>query len=64
MLKINNLDKKQYKIAIVAPVPFYYHISLYRQLANSTEIDLTVFYCSNETLSGREVEKMYQTKGK
>lgn len=64
MPQINNLDKKQYKIAIVTPTPFYYHVPLYRQLANSPEIDLTVFYCSNETLRGREVEKTYQAKGK
>ncbi|MBA7559914.1 glycosyltransferase family 1 protein [Candidatus Atribacteria bacterium 1244-E10-H5-B2] len=64
MVKINNLDKKQYKIAIIAPTPFYYHVPLYQQLTNSPEIDLTVFYCSKETLRGREVEKSYQAKGK
>ena len=58
------MQKIRYKIAIVAPTPFHYHVSLYRQLTNVPEIDLTVFYCSDETLRGVEVEKMYRTKGR
>src|SRR5258706_8004886 len=55
--------KKPYKIAIIAPVPFYYHIPLYRKLAESLEIDSMVYYCSDETLHGTDVEKTYHTKG-
>jgi glycosyltransferase involved in cell wall biosynthesis len=54
---------KKYKLAIIAPVPFYYHIPFYRKLAQSSEIELNVFYCSDETLHGVEVEKTYRTKG-
>jgi len=43
-------------------VPFYYHVPLYRKLNESSEIDLTVYYCSDETLRGEEVEKTYNTK--
>jgi len=60
----NNLDKNKYKIAIVAPTPFYYHVPLYRELAKMSGLDLVVYYCSDETLRGVEVEKMYKTKGK
>jgi len=60
----NTLGKKKYKVAIISPTPFYYHASIYRQLATTSEIDLTVYYCSNEALHGVEVEKMYRTKGK
>jgi len=60
----NNLDKNKYKIAIIAPTPFYYHVPLYRELAKTPEIELMVYYCSDETLRGAEVEKVYCTKGK
>lgn len=56
-------SKKPYKIAIIAPVPFYYHVPLYRKLAGAPEIDLTVYYCSDETLYGTDIEKTYNTKG-
>lgn len=56
-------DKKTYKLAIIAPVPFYYHTPFYQELAKSPEIDLTVYYCSNETLHGTDIEKAYNTKG-
>lgn len=58
------ITKPRYKIAIVAPTPFYYHVPLYRQLAKAPAIDLTIYYCSDETLRGAEVEKMYRSKGK
>ena len=57
------IAKSHYKIAIVAPTPFYYHTPLYCQLAKAPEIDLTVYYCSDETVRGIDVEKMYRTKG-
>lgn len=58
------VDKnKKYKIAIIAPVPFYYHVPLYSKLANSSSIDLTVYYCSSETLHGADIEKTYSSKG-
>src|SRR5688572_6782168 len=57
-------DKKsKYKILIVAPVPFYYHVPLYRRLNDSKAVDLKVIYCSDETLKGMDVKKMYHSKG-
>lgn len=58
------VDKKKiHKIAIIAPVPFYYHVPLYRKLADFSGINLTVYYCSNETLHGADIEKTYNSKG-
>lgn len=56
--------KKTYKVAIVAPTPFHYHVPLYRQLSEMTEIELMVYYCSDETLRGADIEKMYCIKDK
>ena len=64
MMQTSNPNGKKYKIAIIAPVPFYYHTPLYRKLAASEEIDLTVYYCSDETLYGTDVKKTYNAKGK
>lgn len=36
-----------YKLAVISPVPFYYHVPLYRYLANCSGIDLTVYFCLN-----------------
>jgi len=47
MTDINNLETKKYKVAIIAPVPFYYHVPIYRILANDPGIVLTVYYCSD-----------------
>jgi len=62
-MNFTDTHKKQYKIAIVAPVPFYYHVPLYRNFSTNPALDLTVIYCSDETLKGLDVKKMYQTKG-
>jgi len=55
---------KKYKIAIIAPTPFYYHTPLYQKLGGSSDIDLTVYYCSDETLRGVDVEKNIHQQGK
>ena len=54
---------KKFKIAIIAPVPFYYHVPLYKSFGDDSRMELQVIYCSDETLKGRDVEKMYQAKG-
>ncbi|MCX6720721.1 MAG: glycosyltransferase family 4 protein [Candidatus Staskawiczbacteria bacterium] len=55
-------NKKLYKLAIIAPTPLYYHVPLYRRLESSSEIDLTVYYCSDEAIHGTDIERMYETK--
>ena len=55
--------EKKYRIAIVAPTPFHYHVPFYQKLATTPGIDLEVYYCSDETVRGAEIEKMYLSKG-
>ncbi len=61
--KIIETTKKKYKVAIISPAPFYYHTPLYCRLGSFADIDLTVYYCSDETLLGMDVEKTYSTRG-
>jgi glycosyltransferase involved in cell wall biosynthesis len=56
-----NIEKK-YKIAIVSPTPFYYHIPLYKELAVNSEINFVVYYCSDETIKGEDIKKMYKSR--
>ncbi len=61
---MNSTNNRKYNIAIISPAPFYYHVPLYRELAKSSEINLMVYYCSDETIKGSDVEKTYLTKGR
>jgi len=60
---MSNANNK-YKIAIIAPTPFYYQVPLFKKLVGSPQIDLMVYYCSDETIRGAEVEKTYHTKSR
>ncbi len=60
---VNEREKKSFKMAIIAPVPFHYHAPLYREINNSLDVDLMVYFCSKETISGKDVEKTYKTIG-
>jgi len=51
--------KARYKLAIVAPTCFYYQVSLFRKLAAHPRIDLTVYFCSDESLQARDARAMY-----
>jgi len=51
--------KSQYKVAIVAPTCFYYQSALFREVAAYPDINLTVYFCSDEGLSARDVKEMY-----
>lgn len=57
------MEEKKYNIAIVAPTPFHYHVPFYQKIANVPEVNLMVYYCSDETVRGAEIEKMYLSKG-
>lgn len=57
-------NNKKYNVAIISPAPFYYHVSLYRALEADSKINLTVYYCSDETIKGVDVEKTYLVKGR
>ncbi len=50
MSEINNNIEKKYKIAILASHPIQYQTPLFKKLNEIPEIDLTVFFCSNQGL--------------
>jgi|GEM_PF-163373 FkbM family methyltransferase len=52
--------KKKHRVAIIATAPFYYHTPLYRRLSADPGIDLTVYYCSDETLYGTDIARAYR----
>ena len=52
--------KSPFKVAIIAPTCFYYQAALFRELAAHPQIDLTVYFCTNEGLLGRDVLEMYK----
>jgi glycosyltransferase involved in cell wall biosynthesis len=56
-------DKKEsYSVAIVAPTTFHYQAPLFRSLAAHPRIDLIVYVCSDEAISGQEVLRTYKTE--
>ena len=56
------VTRKKYKVAIVAPTAFFYQVPLYRDLAANSRMDLTVFFCSDEGLSGKDIVKKFNTE--
>ena len=52
-------NQKKYKLAIVAPTCFYYQTPLFHALAAHERFDLTVYFCSDEGLSGKDVKIAY-----
>jgi glycosyltransferase involved in cell wall biosynthesis len=61
--KIKEINKN-YKIAIVSSTPFYYHIPFYQKLFLHKDISSIVYYCSDETVKGKDVKRMYNTNAK
>jgi len=53
--------KTIYKLAIVAPTCFYYQVALFQKLAANPRVDLTVYFCSDESLQARDARAMYHT---
>jgi len=50
---------RPYKVAIIAPTCFYYQVPLFRALSANDRIDLTVYFCSDEGSSGKDVKSVY-----
>ena len=50
---------RSYKVAIIAPTCFYYQAPLFRVLAASARIELSVYFCSDEGTSGKDVKSVY-----
>jgi len=55
------VTKRKYKVAIVAPTALFYQVPLYRHLAVHPGIDLSVYFCSDEGLSGKDIIKKFNT---
>ena len=53
--------KTRYKIAVVAPTCFYYQAPLYRLLNAHPQLELKVYFCSDEALTGKDVMKKFNT---
>lgn len=53
---------RRYKLAIIAPTPFYYQVPLFQLLSKDPRIDLTVYFCSKEALESRDLEILYDSK--
>jgi len=52
-------NSRTYKIIIIAPTCFYYQVPLFRALDANDRIDLTVFFCTDEGSSGKDVNLAY-----
>ena len=50
-----------YRITIIAPTCFYYQAPLFRVLAADDKINLTVYFCTDEGISGRDAQSTYGT---
>lgn len=55
------MSKPRYKVAIIAPTPFFYQAPIFRELSNHPRIDLCVYFCSREALLGENVLKQFNT---
>ena len=53
----------KFKLAIVAPTAFFYQVALFRELAKHPNIDLMVYYCSTEGLTGGDIYRKFNTNG-
>lgn len=56
------MNSPSYKVSIIAPTCFYYQAPLFRALASEERLDLTVYFCSDEGVSGKDVKTVYGTK--
>ena len=55
------MTERPYKLAFIAPACFYYQVPIFRGLAKHKNIDLTVYFCSDEAISGRDVNLKFNT---
>jgi len=41
------MNNKKIKIAVLSPIPFYYHIPIYKRIFENENIDFNVIYCAD-----------------
>ena len=56
-----NTKQHVYKLTFIAPTCWYYQVPIFRELAVHENIDLTVYFCSDEALEGRDVSRQYNS---
>jgi len=56
-----SVTKEKFKVAIIAPTCFYYQVDLFRELASHPQIELKVYYCSDEAINGGDVRRQFKT---
>jgi len=49
---------------IVAPTCFYYQVDLFREISNYPGLDLTVYFCSDESLRGVDIKRQFHASDK
>lgn len=49
--------QKRYRLAVVNTHPIQYFAPLYRRIAESSEIDITVYYCSRQSVTAHAVDE-------
>jgi len=62
MIPPKKIKETRYRVAVVAPTCFYYQVPIFKELAADNQIDLKVFFCSDEALSGSDVPKKFMTE--
>ena len=60
---ICQLAKSKFKIAIIAPTSLFYQVALFRDLSVHPKIDLMIYFCSDEGLTGQDITKKFNTDG-
>ena len=55
-------SRSKHKVMIIAPTCFYYQVDLYRELTNNPNVDLKVYFCSDESLSGQDIARQFNTQ--
>ena len=52
-------NPRPYKVTVIAPTCFYYQAPLFRALSDDERIDLKVYFCTDEGVSGKDVKSAY-----
>jgi len=54
-------SKIVHEVMIIAPTCFYYQVDLFREIEANPRLDLTVYFCSDESLRGVDIKRQFST---
>lgn len=57
-------QSKVYRVTMVSLTCSYYQVSLFKDLSSNPRIDLTVYFCSEEAIPGKDLNLMFNTEAK